>query len=340
MAAWVDKDEIIAALDLKRFGSQGWFQSKKKTPCPWCGRGGEKFGIRFNEAGNGFVCHCFYCGVKKNSYEYLKALDRIDLLKFNYEASLKTKLTELVEEKEEEKEDLKVKKVKLPMRLERLENFPYLDERRFLPFHYKEFEPSITNSILEKDLKGYIIFKLKMEGEVVAWLARSQHSYEWHKKELEEAKKEGRKPKLRYENSRTDFTKIVGGYDDITENTKVVILVEGLFDKVGIDNILDTPNDETTRCCFLFGNSISKEQIALLKLKKSIETVILCFDDGTEMQSKSAGLMLAPHFHTKIAHLTRPGVDPGDMDLEYFIEVLDRLEDPIEYYVSKIPKRW
>ena len=244
------------------------------------------------------------------------------------------------ETKEEVKEDLKVRKVSLPKKLEPVINFPYLDERGFLPWHYKEFEPSITNSILERDLKNYIIFKLKMEGEVVAWLARSQHSYEWHKKELEEAKKVGRKPKLRYENSRTDFTKIVGGYDDITENTKTVILVEGLFDKVGIDNILDTPNDETTRCCFLFGNSISKEQIELLKLKKSIETVILMFDDGTEMQSKSAGLMLSPHFYTKIAHLTRPGVDPGDMDLEYFIEIIDHLEDPLEYYVSKIPKRW
>lgn len=340
MASWIDKDEIIAALDLKRFGSQGWFQSKKKVPCPWCGRGGEKFGIRFNELGNSFVCHCFYCGTKKNAYEYLKVIDRTDLLKFNYEASIKTKLTQLVEEKEEVKEDLKVRKVSLPKKLEPVINFPYLDERGFLPWHYKEFEPSITNSILERDLKNYIIFKLKMEGEVVAWLARSQHSYEWHKKELEEAKKVGRKPKLRYENSRTDFTKIVGGYDDITENTKTVILVEGLFDKVGIDNILDTPNDETTRCCFLFGNSISKEQIELLKLKKSIEAVILMFDWNTIPQSKSAGLMLARHFYTKIATIKKEGADPGDISLEDLIEILDTLEDPINYYVSKHESRF
>lgn len=337
----VDKDEVIAGLNLKKFGAAGWLHNKS-IPCPWCGRGGEKLGIKFSEDGHSAVCHCYYCSTKKGLYDYLKEIDRLDLIKKGYENSITTKLTELVSESEpvSEQDSEQAKKVSLPRKLEPLENYPYLDDRRFLDYHYKEFEPSMTNFFLEKHLENYIIFKLKMNGEVVAWLARSQHSKEWHRKNLKEAKEKGIKPKLRYENSRTDFTKLIGGYDYITDKTEVVILVEGLFDSVGVDNLLQTPEDETVRCCFLFGNSISKEQIHLLKKKPSIKTVILMFDDSTENQSKSAGLMLAKHFNTKIAHLTKPGVDPGDMDIDYLNQLLDNLEDPINFYVNKIPQRW
>lgn len=336
----IDKEEVIAGLSLKRFGTQGWMQNKT-IPCPWCGRGGEKLGIKFSDKGGG-VCNCYYCGSKKSIFEYLEKIGREDLIKQGYENSVKygNKLTSLVEEEEKEEENLEVKKVSLPKKLEPLKNHPYLDDRGFTDRHYKEFEPSVTNFFLEKDLENYIIFKLKMDQEVIAWLARSQHSYEWHKQDLEKAKKIGRKPKLRYENSRTDFTKILGGYDFITDKTEIVFLVEGLFDKVGIDNLLHTEEDEMIQCCFLFGNSVSKEQIALLKRKPSVHSIVLMLDDGTEQQSKSAGLLLAKHFKTKIAHLTRPGVDPNDMDLDYLNEVLDRLEDPINFYVNKIPKRW
>lgn len=340
MKYWIDKDEVIAGLNLKRFGAQGWMQNRS-IPCPWCGRGGEKLGIKFNETGNGAVCNCYYCGTKGGIIDYLRKIGREDLLKQGYENSVNsTSLTPLKKEKEDEQTDLQVKAVPLPKKLEPLIDYPYLNERGFLKYHYEEFEPSMTDFFLEKALKNYIIFKLKMNGEVVAWLARSQYSYEWHRQNLKEAKERGIKPKLRYENSRTDFTKIIGGYDHITENTDTVFLVEGLFDKVGLDNLLDTPNDESVKCCFLFGNSISAEQIELLKLKKSVRNIILMFDDSCETQSKSAGLMLAKHFNTKIAHLTRPGIDPNDMDIDYLLEILDKLEDPINFYVNKIPKRW
>lgn len=332
----IDVDEVKSELNLTLFGAQGWL-TDKDSGCPFCGRKG-KWGVILNPHGG--VCHCWYCNAKKSVYDYLKAVNRLDLILTTYQTTATSKLTELFPEEEEVTESLDVKKVELPRRLEPFINYPYLDDRGFLPYHYEEFEPSYTNFFLEKSLAGYIIFKLKMNGEIVAWLARSQFSYEWHQQELENARKTGRKPKLRYENSRTDFTKIVGGYDHITDNTETVILVEGLFDSVGIDNLLNTPEDESIRCCFLFGKSISREQIQLLKLKKSVKNIILMFDDGTEAQSKNAGLMLSKHFNTKIAHLTRPGVDPGDMDLDYLIYLLDHLEDPINFFVGKIEKRW
>lgn len=333
----IEVDEVIGALGLKRFGAQGWLTNKDRD-CPFCGRGG-KNGLMLNP--NGGVYHCWYCNAKKPLKEYLKAIDRMDLAKFSYEKSIKEKLFSVAPEEEmSEEENLKARKVEMPQRLQPLVNDSYLNERGFKEHHYNQFEPSFTSFFMEKDLHNYIIFKLKMNGEEVAWLARSRYSYEWHKRNLEESKESGKKPKLRYENSKTDFTKIVGGYDNVTDKTEIVILVEGLFDSIGIDNLLCTEEDESIRCCFLFSNSISREQILLLKKKPSLHTVIVMFDDNTEEQSKSAGLMLSKHFNTKIAHLTRKGVDPNDMDIKYFNEVMDKLEDPINFYVNKKPQRW
>lgn len=333
----IDIDEVKSELDLKRFGTLGWLTNKDQ-PCAFCGRKG-KWGVFLKPEGGG-VFHCWYCDSKKSLFEYLKAIDRLDLINSNYEASVKSKLTALVSEQDSEDVNEQVKKVSLPKKLEPLVHDPYLDSRGFLDYHYKEFEPSITNFFLEKNLENYIIFKLKMNGEVVAWLARSRYSKEWHAEDLKKAKETGRKPKLRYENSRTDFTKIIGGYDHITDKTETVILVEGIFDSVGIDRLLETPEDESVRCCFTFGNSISKEQINLLTQKKSLRNIILMYDEDALLPSKSAGLTLSKHFNTYIAHLTRSGIDPNDMDIDYLIEILDNLEDPINFYVNKLPKRW
>lgn len=333
----IDKEEVIESLNLRKFGSQNWYQNKN-IQCPWCQKNGDKVGILFTEDNSGLV-HCLRCGTKTSLYNYLKKIDRLDLVKGDYENSIKIKLTALVKEEVKE-EDTPIKKVPLPRKLVSLVNDPYLASRGFTDYHYKEYEPSETKFFLEKDLWNYTIFKLKMNGEVVAWLARSRYSKEWHKQNLKEAKEKGIKPLLRYENSRTDFTKLLGGYDNITDKTETLFLVEGLFDSVGVDNLLRTYDDESIRCCFLFGNSVSEKQIELIKKKPSVKTIILMLDDSTVPQSKAAGLLLAKHFDTKIAHLTRPGVDPNDMDLDYLIEVLDKLEDPINFYVDKIPQRW
>lgn len=332
----IDEEEVKTALGLRIFGSQGWLTSKG-TECPYCGKTG-KWGLLINVHGG--VFHCWKCGSKKPLKDFLDKIGRKDLIRMEYNNSISTKLTPLKNEDEEEDVMEELQEVKLPLRLERLKNDPYLDERGFRGYHYAQFEPSETNSILEKDLKNYIIFKIKMDGRLVGWLGRSRHSKEWHKKDLERAKETGTKPHLRYENSTgTNFTKLLGGYDELTPNTKEVIIVEGLFDKIGIDNLLKLWDTEELKCVFTFGNSISKEQISYLE-NKGIESVILMYDDNTVEESKSAGLMLANKFNTKIAYLNRPGVDPGDMDMDYLEEILDNLYDPINFYSSKIRKMW
>lgn len=332
----IDEEEVKAAFGLRMFGSQGWL-SNKNMDCPYCGKS-KKWGVLLNPHGG--VFHCWKCGSKKPLKDFLDKVGRKDLIRMEYQNSLSVKLTPLKDEEEENGENEELPEVKLPLRLERLKSDPYLDERGFKPYHYALFEPSETKSILEKDLKNYIIFKMKMDDKLVGWLGRSRYSKEWHKRDLERAKETGTKPHLRYENSiGTNFTKILGGYNELSPTVKDVIIVEGLFDKVGIDNLLRLWDCRDLKCVFTFGNSISKEQISYLE-RKGIENVILMYDDATVEESKSAGLMLAKSFNTKIAYLYKPGIDPGDMDIDYLEDVLDNLYDPINFYVSKIKRMW
>lgn len=326
----VDKNEVISELNLKPFGAQGFYQDKD-SPCPFCEKK-KKWGIVFNDTGTSFNFHCFKCGKKTNAYNFLKQVNRLDLIKNQYENTIKTSLTRLVEDEEEIEEKIVFKPVSLPFRLKRLERDEYLDSRGFKPFHYDFFEPSETNSALEKDLKGYIVFKMKMDGVVIGWLARSKRSKEWHEENLREAKELGKKPKLRYENSKTDFTKILGGYDDLTEETKIVIVVEGLFDYIGIDTKVLDHDDPSIKCVFTFGNSISKEQIHFLR-EKGIEKVILMYDPDKPEQVKSAGLTLQKYFDTKIALLKDKKKDPGNASAEEIWEALEDLIDPINFRV-------
>lgn len=331
----IDEEEVKAVFGLRIFGSQGWL-SNKGMPCPYCGKE-KKWGVKIDVHGG--VFHCWKCGTKASFKDFLEKVGRKDLIRMEYQNSISTKLTPLKDEKEEnEEEELPVPK--LPFRLKRILSDSYLDGRGFKKYHYDLFEPSETNSVLEKNLRNYIIFKMKMDGKLVGWLGRSRYSKEWHKKDLERAKETGAKPHLRYENSiGTNFTKILGGFDELSSSVKDVIIVEGLFDKVGIDNLLQLWDCNSLKCVFTFGNSISKEQISYLE-RKGIKNVILMYDDTTVEESKSAGLMLGKKFNTKIAYLYKPGIDPGDMDMDYLDDVLSNLYDPINFYVSKIKKLW
>lgn len=329
----IDRDEIISELNLTVFGAQGWMQDKN-NPCPFCG-GSKKYGIHFDDNGTAFVFHCWKCGIKTNTYNFLKQINRLDLIRLHYENSVKSNFVPLIEESLENEVDEEIKEVVLPKKLERLKDDDYLNKRGFRSYHYDEFEPSVTNFFVEKKFWDYIIFKLKMNNKVVAWLARSRKSKEWHEQNLRQFKQGKSKLQLRYENSKTDFTKILGGYDTITNETNAVIIVEGLFDYIGIDTKLELREDESVRCVFTFGNNISKEQIQLLK-KKNIKNVILMYDPDKPKQVKSSAMMLYKFFDTKIALLKDKKKDPGDATVDELLEALTNLIDPINFRALEI----
>lgn len=340
----IDKNRIISELNLAPFGSQGWF-SNKNMECPFCGKKG-KWGVIFNP--NGIATfHCWKCPRKTSLYEFLVKINRKDLCRINYkETAVDTVLPKIAlqEEKSEwmqegsVKDDFRsLKRVTLPLRIKPLMNDEYLNKRGFREEHYREFEPSYTDSPLEKRLNNYIIFKMKIDGIPVAWWARSRYSKEWHKRNLEAYKAHQEDLMLRYRNSENNFQELLGGYDFLEEGiTDTVILVEGIFDFVNVWNILGLKDTPWLKCCFTFGNSVGRGQVEMLRHKK-VKNILLLYDYGTVSESKETSMLLAKSFdNVKVANIDIPRVDPGNITASQLDDVIGKAQDPVNFYLNHI----
>jgi 5S rRNA maturation endonuclease (ribonuclease M5) len=333
----IDKDELISELSLTPNGSAGWLTNKDEV-CPFCGKGGKKWGIHFNDAGNNGVFFCFKCGHKTNLKNFLEKINRLDLAKINYENSVKiSKLTPLIKEKDEGNENpIELTECKLPRKLEYLKEDEYLNNRGFNKRYYKEFKPAITNFFLDKKLRDKIIFQFTMNGKTTAWLARSKKSKEWHEKNLKAFKEGKEKLVLRYENSTDGFSRVLGGYDNITDTTDTIIIVEGLFDYISVDDKLHLYESDEIKCIFTFGNNMGTEQIKLLRLKRSVRNIILLYDPDKPEMIKSTALTLQKYFNIGIACLKDKKKDPGDASQEELLEALDEIMEPINFYTNNL----
>lgn len=331
----VDKEELVQELGLTLFGSAGWLQNKDEA-CPFCGKGG-KWGIRFNDQNNNGTFHCFKCGTKTNLRGFLAKIQRLDLAKVDYENSVKeSKLTPLIEEKGDEEVELELKECKLPSKLQYLHEDSYLNERGFIKRYYDEFKPGITTFFLEKKLKDKIIFQFTMNNKTVAWLARSTKSKDWHEKNLKRFKEGKEKLVLRYENSTDGFARVIGGYDNITDKTDTLIIVEGMFDYVSVDNKLHLYETEEIKCVFTFGNNIGTDQIKLLRKKRGVRNIILMYDPDKPEMIKSASLSLQRYFNVRIALLKDKKKDPGDATVNELLDALDNLIEPINFFANNL----
>lgn len=330
----VDKDEIIQELSLSPNGSAGWLTNKDEV-CPFCGRGGKKWGIHFNELGTNAVFFCFKCGTKTTLKKFLEKIRRLDLAKIDYENSVKaSKLTPLVKEDDEEEISFDLDECELPKKLEYIKSNEYLNNRGFKKRYYKQFKPAITNFFLERKLHDKFIFQFTMKNKTVAWLARSKKSKEWHEQNLKEFKEGKSKLVLRYENSKDGFANVVGGYDLITDNTDTIIIVEGMFDYISVDDKLHLYESEEIKCVFTFGNNIGNNQISLLRQKKSVRNIILMYDPDKPEMIKTAALTLQKYFNVTIAELKDKKKDPGDATQEELLEALDNVIEPINFYTK------
>lgn len=327
-----DTQRIKSELNLSSFGQKGWL--KNKSLCPFCGQS-EKWGILFVKDSGIFNCFKGSCGAKTSLYNYLKQIERVDLASHEVQFSIDDPFPKIFEDEEDE-EVFQIQEPKPIKGIQFIEDDEYLNSRGFLPEHYKYYKPAYTDSFLEKGLRNYIIFHIFQEGNLVSWLARSRYTKEWHQENLRLFKQDKALLSLRYKNSEgTEFGEILGGYDEITSNTHTVILVEGLFDKVGVDSKLQLFDDECVRCCFTFGNKITDSQNSLLRKKKNIKNIILLYDYGTVVQSKQYSMKLNKYFNTKVCRILTDS-DPGDMSAEEIINTIEHALNPIEFFVKNL----
>ena len=327
-------EKLIESFKLRKFGSKGWM-TNASLACPTCGRTG-KFGFKINE--NGGAVNCFFCDYSTHVAKYLTDVGRKDLIIYDKEISLKSCLKSIVEE--ETDEVIEISEVELPRGFTRLKHDDYLAARGWVAHHYEEYQVGVTNHVLTKKLRNYLIFSIFQDGKRLSWLARTKHDYSWHKKNIEQAKEGIADLIPRYRNSDgTEFDNIVGGIDSVTENTHTIILVEGLFDATNTDTVLKLYESEEVKVCFTFGNKVSDAQMNIIKKKKSVDTIILMYDYGTIKQSKSYGLRLCRYWKTYVTLNENPDIDPGNMDLAFANCLLKNKKDALDFYLSTLEVR-
>lgn len=323
--------KVVNEYKLKPFGAKGWYSSADFV-CPICGKY-DKFGVKF--VGKGGTVHCFYENHRESLWSYLKRANKTHLLNVEMEVEITDYISENLFAFEIKPKNTEYKPISKPMGSKLLpKNDPYLDSRKFNQYHYEYFEPSY--SLLHPKLdKNYIIFMLYMHGNLVGWLARSRFSKKWHKQNLENYKKGLEPLKLRYYNhSSVEFNKILGGYDQITENTHTLIIVEGIFDYSGVCSELGLDDQEEIKCCFTFGDTISQFQVDLIK-GTNIKNVYLMYDYNTINESRAAGLNLNGIDNVKICEIDRDA-DPNELTANEMIDLIANAKDFLYFYVNRV----
>lgn len=326
----MNRDRIIDSLNLRSFGQKNWL-SNSNISC-WnsnCNRAG-KVGILME--GNSNVVHCFYCGEAIPLRKFLKKIDRSDLIDEDFEISLKEELTG-IDSISILDEDLG--EIDKPIGFERIFESKYLESRKFNHHHYNIFKPG--KSQLEPGLTNdHIIFQIFQNHKLVGWVARSNKDYEWHKENLRKHEEENEYIVLRYRNSNSEFGKILGGYDEITDETEVVIIVEGLFDKVSVDSELNLNVSPYIKCVFTFGNKITSSQINLLKSHKNIQKIFLLYDYNTIYEMKKSAMMLSNHYEKVRVCEIKGEKDPGEMNAHELLDSLQHSKNVLFYFLNRL----
>tara|TARA_R110000851_G_scaffold128342_1_gene260693 strand:- start:196 stop:1230 length:1035 start_codon:yes stop_codon:yes gene_type:complete len=340
----IDKFDVINSFKLAKLGNNGFYTSKT-LECPSCGKKEEKFGIKF--IGKGGLVNCWVCGYKSSIFKFLKQVGKSNLIEFehkqNYGESISfIKLLENDNYNNTTKVFVELPEIKPPRKYNRVTKSEYLQSRGITPKQLEDFLVGTVKSILYPELKDYLIFQIFQNNRLVALLARTPFDKGWHKKNLEDSKVGKCKMKPRYWNTKgVEFQEILGGLDDITDSVHTVIVVEGLFDKLNIDNILI--EDDGIISVFTFGHSFSDRQIELIKSKNNIKTVILMYDNDSLMQMKKISMVLINEFdNVFILPILEKGLDPGDITAKQFEKLIStKLFNPVDYYSSFIDiKLW
>lgn len=327
----INKDKLVEEFALVSFGAKGFLHSKY-LPCPFCGGRGDKFGIKIDPSGG--VFNCFRCGTKGSIFKLLSKINRLDLIsREGDDFTFKDRLDEYLLSSNITEEDLSCEEIPMPIGFRPILEDEYLKQRGWESWQYQALKAGTS---LDPRLKNMITFLLFEDGKCIGYLSRSKRTKEWHKKNLEDAKKGLCRLVLRYDNSTgTKFEKVVGGIDELVEGeTKTVLLVEGIMDKANTDKVLGLNEGPEVKCCFTFGCKLSDTQILKL-LKKGIENIILLYDPGTIQQVKTTSLRLSKYFNIYIGELLG-SKDPGEMNICDFEKVFVSLKDPIEYYLDRI----
>ena len=319
----MNKSRIIQELNLAPFGNKGYMRSNE-CECIFGCRKSDKLGILF--LSDGAIATCMRCGESTSLYVYLRKINRAELIE-GYSAPIKNELFLLDKEKEIEEENKK-QTVSLPRGFSPIFFDDYLEDRGWAGKDYKKFGVGIST---EYRLRNHLVYPIYQNGKLSSWLARSKHSKDWHKQNIKDFKAGTASLILRYYNSEgTEFSEILGGLDEITEETQTVILVEGLFDKQTTDHNI---KDKHTVCCYTFGKNVSTNQLNLIQ-KKGVKNIVLMYDPDALDEIEKYSLQYMNKFNVLCARLKDK--DPGDLNQQEFETIMNNLRNPILFSLTNL----
>jgi len=276
---------------------------------------------------------CKKCGEAGDIMRLLSLIGKLSLIRrfVDVTKELQNKLAELFSTQQDELEEvLELPPVRLPQGFKYLHQHPYLDRRGFLEQDYKRYPVGVT-SIVNK-FEDYVIFPVLEDGEPKGFVGRKT----WTKEELKEHELEHGWAPPRYANSKTNFSLLLYGLDEIMFFVETAILVEGVFTKTACDRRLGITNEDSFRCLATFGKKISKAQIMKLLLK-GIKNIILVFDPDAVDEAYKHARQLQKYFKVQIGFVS--GGDLDDCDDESFIRCFQNLMEPVEFRNSIIQKK-
>lgn len=227
---------------------------------------------------------------------------------------------ELVSNDDTELSELPVKKMPVGWKVS-AKSTKYLLSRGITPEDCKRYNIGATDMFCKYE--NYVLIPVYDGGEIRGFLGR------YGARKVPDNK-------LRYNNSiGTEFAELLFGYDEITDNTSTVILVEGVFDKIAVDKVLHLWDGEEVKCVCTFGKKISDKQIKKLMLK-GVTNVILLYDFDAVKEIKKYGLELEKYFVTSITYTNKKDIDECSEDEA--LEVFTQLKRPKEFNEGVIGK--
>lgn len=289
--------------------------------CPLCGKEQHFYISRKTQ-----MWDCKKCHEYGSIYKLLRLLDKTYLLagstieeKERIE-SIREMTQELVSNDDTELSELPVKKMPVGWKVS-AKSTKYLLSRGITSEDCKRYNIGATDMF--RKYENYVLIPVYDGGEIRGFLGR------YGARKVPDNK-------LRYNNSiGTEFAELLFGYDEITDNTSTVILVEGVFDKIAVDKVLHLWDGEEVKCVCTFGKKISDKQIKKLMLK-GVTNVILLYDFDAVKEIKKYGLELEKYFVTSITYTNKKDIDECSEDEA--LEVFTQLKRPKEFNEGVIGK--
>lgn len=224
-----------------------------------------------------------------------------------------------------EEEEVFESKCRMPIGFEKLNYFDdnkytqYLKKRKFNKIDFDLY--SVGSTELSQKFDDYVLISVYndylLKGFVGRYIGKD-------------------KEKLRYLNSKSKFSNLLFGLDEINNKTKSLLLVEGPFDKISATTELGLHDINEFKCCCTFGNKISSKQISILKKYKNLKNIYLMYDARDSVNvMKHASLNLKREFdNVRVCYL--PDSDPGDSDAERLMKSIDDSESVLSFYYNKV----